>query len=62
MRPSGNRNFPNNLQESRRTGLDRAERNLADAIFRLQRAGAAEAPGEVRWLKQWLVGKEWATC
>ena len=41
--------------------LDRSERNLADAIFRLQRAGALEAPGEVRWLKQWLVGKEWAT-
>ena len=41
--------------------LDRADRNLADAIFRLHRAGAEEAPGEVRWLKEWLVGKEWAT-
>ena len=61
MHPSRNRNFPNHLQENRSADLDRSERNLADAIFRLQRAGALEAPGEVRWLKQWLVGKEWAT-
>ena len=45
----------------RSAALDRSQRNLADAIFRLHRAGALEAPGEMRWLKQWLGGEEWAS-
>ncbi len=45
----------------RSAALDRSQRNLADAMFRLHRAGALEAPGEVRWLKQWMGGEEWAS-
>ena len=45
----------------RSAGLDRSLRNLVDAMFRLLRAGARDAPGEVRLLKQRLRGEEWAS-
>ena len=42
--------------------LDRSERNIADAMFRLQRVGSMEAArDEVRWLKEWMGGEKWAT-
>ncbi|MYC68075.1 MAG: Rpn family recombination-promoting nuclease/putative transposase [Acidobacteriia bacterium] len=45
----------------RNRGLDRALRNVADAVFRLQRAESLEAGrGELELLAEWLRGEEWA--
>ena len=42
--------------------LDRGKPNIADALFRLQRVGSMEAArDEVRWLKEWMGGEQWAT-
>ena len=42
--------------------LDRGKPNIADAMFRLQRVGSMEAArDEVRWLKEWMGGEQWAT-
>ena len=42
--------------------LDRSKPNIADALFRLQRVGSMEAArDEVRWLKEWMGGEQWAT-
>ena len=45
----------------RSRGLDRALRNVADSVFRLQRAESPEEGlGELRLLEEWLAGEEWA--
>lgn len=45
----------------RARGLDRALRNVADSVFRLQRVESLEEGlGELRLLEQWLAGEEWA--
>ena len=45
----------------RSRGLDRALRNVADAVFRLQRAESLQQGfDEWRLLQQWLAGEEWA--
>ena len=44
----------------RTSGLSRSLRNVADSVFRLQRAESAEAAGaEIRTLAEWLAGEEW---
>ena len=46
----------------RRAELDRGLLNVADAVFRMHRVESMDAArGEVRWLKQWLSGEEWAS-
>ena len=45
----------------RSPGLSRALENVADSMFRLQRAETlAEGGTEVRLLQEWLAGEEWA--
>lgn len=45
----------------RSPGLSRALHNVADSMFRLQRAETlAEAGTEVRLLQDWRAGEEWA--
>ena len=45
----------------RSPGLDRALRNVADSVFRLQRAkSVADGRSEARLLGEWLAGEEWA--
>ena len=45
----------------RSRGLDRALRNVADSVFRLQRAESPEEGlGELWLLEEWLAGEEWA--
>ena len=46
----------------RNPGLDRALRNVADAVFRLQRAESLEeGRSELELLAEWLQGEEWAS-
>ena len=46
----------------RNPGLDRALRNVADAVFRLQRAESLEeGRSELELLAEWLRGEEWAS-
>ena len=46
----------------RNPGLDRALRNVADAVFRLQRAESLQAGrSELELLAEWLRGEEWAS-
>ncbi|MDE0628600.1 MAG: hypothetical protein OXH99_19565 [Bryobacterales bacterium] len=45
----------------RSPGLNRALENVADSVFRLQRAQTlAEGETEVRLLQEWLAGEQWA--
>ena len=42
--------------------LDRSERNIADATFRLQRTESMAAwQGELDWLKEWMGGEDWGS-
>ncbi len=45
----------------RSAGLNRALHNVADSVFRLQRAKTlADGEAEIRLLREWLAGEEWA--